>query len=605
MTQIRNVAIIAHVDHGKTTLVDKILIQSNLLRPHQLTGELILDNNPLERERGITIMSKNVSVRFGSVKINIIDTPGHADFGGEVERVLHMAEGVLLLVDAFEGPMPQTRFLLEKALALEKQVVVIINKVDKPHCDPVAVQEKVFELFCSFDANDRALDFPVLFGSARQGWMSYDWQKPTTHLGPLFETIVQHIPPPPVIEGSPQLVIAAMDYSPYHGRIAIGRLARGTLTAGMSVDVMRTADGQIVRQHIKELFTFEGLERCRVPRVECGDLCALSGFDDFALGDTIVDREQPMPHVILSLQDPTLRMLFCANTSPFFGKDGRFVTGRHLWERLEQETRKNVSLRVERTDASDTFLVQGRGILHLSILIETMRREGYELLVGQPNVLTRIHQGITYEPAEHLTVNVPEAYTGRVIELVSVRRGELISFAQKGEQQLLEFLIPARGIIGLRNELLTATAGQATFYHAFAEYIPWKGPITLRHNGSLIALVSGRVTAYALSALSDRGSFFVAPGDEVYSGQIVGKHVRRGDLLVNVVRQKKLTNVRAAGHDTALPLHKPIVLTLEQCLEYIDADECVEVTPNALRLRKIILDHHERQRQQQNNVSTP
>ncbi|MBS1659091.1 MAG: translational GTPase TypA [Bacteroidetes bacterium] len=595
MSSIRNIAIIAHVDHGKTTLVDKILHQSNLFRENQETGELILDSNPLERERGITILAKNVSVRYGDVKINIIDTPGHADFGGEVERVLNMADGVLLLVDAFEGAMPQTRFVLQKALELGKKAIVVINKVDKPNCHPDLVHDQIFDLFFHLNATEEQLNFPTLFGSSKQGWMSEDWKKPTENLIPLFEAIVQHIPPAPAIEGTPQMQITSIDYSSYTGRIAIGRLLRGTLKEGMNVSLVKR-DGSITKSKIKELYAFEGLGKKKVSEVIAGDICAIFGIEDFEIGDTVADFENPEGLKPIAIEEPTMSMLFTINNSPFFGKEGKFVTSRHVRDRLEKETEKNLAMRLEDTESPDAILVYGRGILHLSILIETMRREGYELQVGQPKVIVKHIDGVKHEPIEVLTVNVPAEFSGKVIEIVSGRKGELLVMEPKGDVQHLEFNIPSRGLVGLRNNLLTATQGEAIIAHRFKAFEPWRGNIPGRNNGVLIALENGRVTAYALDNLQDRGSFFVEPGDEVYAGQVVGEHIRPSDLVVNVVKTKKLTNMRASGSDDAARIAPKIDFSLEDCLEFIQEDEYVEVTPKSLRLRKIYLDHNERQR---------
>jgi len=601
MPSIRNIAIIAHVDHGKTTLVDKILHQSNLFRENQETGDLILDSNPLERERGITILAKNVSVRYGDVKINIIDTPGHADFGGEVERVLNMADGVLLLVDAFEGPMPQTRFVLQKALELGKKAIVVINKVDKPNCHPDIVHDQIFDLFFHLNATEEQLNFPTLFGSSKQGWMSEDWKKPTENLIPLFEAIVKHIPAAPQLEGTPQMQITSIDYSSYTGRIAIGRLLRGTLREGMNVSLVKR-DGSITKSKIKELYSFEGLGKKKVTEVIAGDICAIFGIEDFEIGDTVADFENPEGLKPIAIEEPTMSMLFTINNSPFFGKEGKFVTSRHLRERLEKETEKNLAMRLEDTDSPDSILVFGRGILHLSILIETMRREGYELQVGQPKVIVKHIDGVKHEPIEVLTVNVPQEFSGKVIEIVSARRGELLVMEPKGDVQHLEFNIPSRGLVGLRNNLLTATQGEAIIAHRFKAFEPWRGNIPGRNDGVLIALEKGRVTAYALDNLQDRGSFFVEPGDEVYAGQVVGEHIRPSDLVVNVVKTKKLTNMRASGSDDAARIAPKIEFSLEDCLEFIQEDEYVEVTPKSLRLRKIILDHNDRARRMKEMV---
>ncbi|HYV94393.1 MAG TPA: translational GTPase TypA [Chitinophagales bacterium] len=596
MQSIRNIAIIAHVDHGKTTLVDKILHQSNLFRDNQDTGDLILDSNPLERERGITILAKNVSVRYGDTKINIIDTPGHADFGGEVERVLNMADGVLLLVDAFEGAMPQTRFVLQKALELGKKAIVVINKIDKPNCHPDIVHDQIFELFYHLNATEEQLNFPTLFGSSKQGWMSDDWQKPTENLIPLFEAIIKHIPAPLVLEGTPQMQITTIDYSAYTGRIAIGRLLRGTLREGMNVSLVKRDGVTITKSRIKELYTFEGLARKKTAEVEAGDICAIFGIEDFEIGDTVADFENPEGLKPIAIDEPTMSMLFTINNSPFFGKEGKFVTSRHLRERLEKEIEKNLALRIEDTDSPDSILVYGRGILHLSILIETMRREGFEMQVGQPKVIVKEINGVKCEPIEILTVNTPAEYSGKAIELVSARKGEMLVMEPKGDIQHLEFQIPSRGLVGLRNTMLTASAGEAIIAHRFKAFEPWRGNIPGRNNGVLIAMEKGRVTAYSLDNLQDRGSFFVENGNEVYAGQVIGAHIRPGDLVVNAVKTKKLSNMRASGTDDAARIAPKIDMSLEECLEFIQEDEYVEVTPKSLRLRKISLDHNERQR---------
>lgn len=596
MQSIRNIAIIAHVDHGKTTLVDKILHQSNLFRDNQDTGDLILDSNPLERERGITILAKNVSVRYGDTKINIIDTPGHADFGGEVERVLNMADGVLLLVDAFEGAMPQTRFVLQKALELGKKAIVVINKVDKPNCHPDIVHDQIFELFYHLNATEEQLNFPTLFGSSKFGWMSEDWKKPTDNLIPLFEAIITHIPAPLILEGTPQMQITSIDYSSYTGRIAIGRLLRGTLKEGMNVGLVKRDGVTITKSRIKELYTFEGLAKKKVAEVEAGDICAIFGIDDFEIGDTVADFENPEGLKPIAIDEPTMSMLFTINNSPFFGKEGKFVTSRHLRERLEREIEKNLALRIEDTESPDSILVYGRGILHLSILIETMRREGFELQVGQPKVIVKEIDGVKCEPIEILTVNTPPEYSGKAIELVSARKGELLVMEPKGDIQHLEFQIPSRGLVGLRNTMLTASAGEAIIAHRFRAFEPWRGNIPGRNNGVLIAMEKGRVTSYSLDNLQDRGSFFVENGDEVYAGQVIGEHIRPGDLVVNVAKTKKLSNMRASGTDDAARIAPKIDMSLEECLEFIQDDEYLEVTPKSLRLRKISLDHNERQR---------
>jgi GTP-binding protein len=595
MQQIRNIAIIAHVDHGKTTLVDKILHQTKLFRENQATGELILDNNDLERERGITILSKNVSVRYKDVKINIIDTPGHADFGGEVERVLNMADGVLLLVDAFEGPMPQTRFVLQKALELGLKPVVVINKVDKPNCRPDEVHDAVFELFFNLDATEEQLDFKTVYGSSKQGWMAADWKSPTDDFEYLLDTIVKEIPHPPMNEGIPQVMITSLDYSAYIGRIAVGRLFRGSLRENMPITLVKR-DGKHVKSRIKELFVFEGLGKAKVTEVHAGEICAVTGIDGFEIGDTISDAENPEGLPPINIDEPTMSMLFTINNSPFFGKEGKFVTSRHLRERLERELEKNLALKVEDTASPDAWLVYGRGILHLAILIETMRREGYEIQVGQPQVIIKEVDGVKHEPIENLTIDVPEEFSGKVIELVSQRKGELMVMEPKGDMQHLEFTIPSRGIIGLRNNLLTASAGEAIIAHRFLAFEPWKGEIPSRINGVMISKEKGKAVAYSIDKLQDRGAFFVDPGDELYTGMIVGEQNKSGDLVVNISLEKKLTNMRASGSDDKMRIAPAIKFSLEESLEYIQKDEYVEVTPAALRLRKIILDENERKR---------
>lgn len=604
MQSIRNIAIIAHVDHGKTTLVDKILHQSNLFRENQDTGDLILDSNPLERERGITILAKNVSVRYGDTKINIIDTPGHADFGGEVERVLNMADGVLLLVDAFEGAMPQTRFVLQKALELGKKAIVVINKVDKENCHPDIVHDQIFELFYHLNATEDQLNFPTLFGSSKFGWMSDDWQKPTDNLIPLFEAIINHIPAPLVLEGTPQMQITSIDYSSYTGRIAIGRILRGSLKEGMPVSLVKRDGATITKSRIKELYTFEGLARKKAQEVEAGDICAIFGIENFEIGDTVADYENPEGLKPIAIDEPTMSMLFTINNSPFFGKEGKFVTSRHLRDRLEKEIEKNLALRIEDTESPDAILVYGRGILHLSILIETMRREGFELQVGQPKVIVKEIDGVKCEPIEILTVNTPPEYSGKAIELVSARKGELLVMEPKGDIQHLEFQIPSRGLVGLRNTMLTASAGEAIIAHRFRAFEPWRGNIPGRNNGVLIAMEKGRVTAYSLDNLQDRGTFFVENADEVYAGQVIGEHIRPGDLVVNPVKMKKLSNMRASGTDDAARIAPKIDLSLEECLEFIQEDEFVEVTPKSLRIRKIQLDHNDRARKIKGSLVT-
>ena len=596
MQEIRNIAIIAHVDHGKTTLVDKMLLAGKLFRDDKATEvDTYLDNNAIERERGITIVSKNVSIRYRGVKINIIDTPGHADFGGEVERVLNMADGCLLLVDAFEGPMPQTRFVLQKALNLGLKPIVVINKVDKPNCRPGEVQDMVFDLMASLDASDEQLDFPTLFGSAKQSWMSEDYNNPTDTITPLLDAIVDHIPPPPMLEGPAQMLITSLDYSSYVGRIAVGRVHRGTISENSDIVLCRR-NGSVVRQKIKELNTFEGLGRAKASSVSSGDICAIIGLESFEIGETVADASAPEPLTSIRVDEPTMSMLFTINNSPFFGKDGKFVTSRHIHDRLVKELDKNLALRVEPTDSADSWLVYGRGILHLSVLIETMRREGYELQVGQPQVIIKEIDGVKCEPIEQLTVNLPEEYSSRVIDLITRRRGEMTSMESKGDRIMLEFTIPSRGIIGLNNSVLTASAGEAVMAHRFIEFAPWRGDIQRRLNGSIIAMESGTAFAYALNNLQSRGRFFIAPQDEVYAGQVIGEHTKDNDLVVNVCKSKKLTNMRASGSDDKVALAPPVIFSLEDSLEYIKADEYVEVTPNSMRMRKIILDELERKR---------
>ncbi len=598
MQNIRNIAIIAHVDHGKTTLVDRILYQVKLFRDNQEMGDLILDSNELERERGITILSKNVSVRYKGVKINIIDTPGHSDFGGEVERVLNMADGVLLLVDAFEGPMPQTRFVLMKALALNLKPIVVINKVDKPNCDPEGVQEAVFDLMFNLDATEDQLNFPTVYGSSKQGWMSDDWRKPTTDITHLLDTIIEYIPEYKHEEGNTQLQITSLDYSSYVGRIAVGRLSRGVLRGGMNVSLLKQ-DGRSFKTKIKELYVFEGLGKEKIKTdVFPGEICAILGIDDFDIGDTIADYEFPEALKPLNIDEPTMSMLFTINNSPFFGREGKFVTSRHLRERLFKEVEKNLAMRIVETESPETLIVYGRGILHLSILVETMRREGYELQLGQPQVLTKEIEGVIHEPVEMLTVHVPEAFSGKVIELVTQRKGEIATIETKGDRIHLEFSIPSRGIIGLRNNVLTATEGEAIMAHRFKAYEPWKGEIAGRNKGSLIAMETGQAIAYSIDKLQDRGTFFVYPNEEIYAGQAIGEHIRPDDLLINVTKTKKLTNVRASGTDDKIVIVPAVKFSLDESMEYIGKDEFLEVTPRSLRMRKIILDEHERKRQQ-------
>ncbi len=595
MQDIRNIAIIAHVDHGKTTLVDRMIYQAKLVRDQEKLGELILDNNDLERERGITILAKNVSVNYKGVKINIIDTPGHSDFGGEVERVLNMADGVLLLVDAFEGCMPQTRFVLQKAIELGKKPIVVVNKVDKPNCRPAEVQEEVFDLMFTLGATEDQLDFKTVFGSAKQGWMSLDWKQPTEDINVLLDTILEEIPAPEILEGTPQMLVSSLEYSPYVGRIAVGRITRGELTAGMPITLCKRYDIQ-QKQRIKELMVFTGLGKTKVDRVQCGDICALVGIDGFEIGDTIADAENPEALPPISVDEPTMSMLFCINNSPFFGRDGKFVTSRHLKERLEKELEKNLALRVKPGVNADSFVVYGRGVLHLSVLIETMRREGFELQVGQPKVLDKTIGGQRCEPIENLTIDVPEESVGKAIELTTRRKGALVHMDTRGDRTHLEFDIPSRGLIGLRSNLLTATAGEAVVAHRLKGYEPYKGEIEGRTNGSLVSLETGVSVAYSMDKLQDRGRFFIDPGEEIYEGQVVGEHTRERDLNINICKTKKLTNVRAAGSDEKVMLPPPIRFSLEEALEYIQEDELVEVTPKAMRIRKIILSPLERKR---------
>ncbi len=593
---IRNIAIIAHVDHGKTTLVDKILHQCKLFRDNENPGDLIMDSNDLERERGITILSKNVSVVYKDIKINIIDTPGHADFGGEVERVLNMADGALLLVDAFEGPMPQTRFVLKKAIEIGLKPIVVINKVDKPNCRPDEVHESVFDLMFELEANEDQLDFPTAYGSAKNGWMGEDWKTETEDISFLLDTIINTIPAPIKREGTPQMLITSLEYSAYVGRIAIGRLHRGELKEGQRVGLVKR-DKTLVKTQIKELYLFEGLGKKKVEKAESGDICAIVGLESFDIGDTIADIENPEALPTIAIDEPTMSMLFTVNDSPFFGKEGKFVTSRHIFERLERELEKNLALRVEETNSADSFTVYGRGVLHLSVLIETMRREGYELQVGQPRVIIKEIDGVKNEPIENLTIDVPDEISGKAIELVTKRKGELQSMEKKGERVQLEFTIPSRGIIGLRNQILTATAGEAIMAHRFKDFEPFKGPIEKRQNGSLIAIEKGTAYAYALDKFQDRGKFFIEPQEEVYAGQVVGENTRPGDLVLNVTKSKKLTNMRASGSDDKVRIAPAIKFSLEEALEYIQEDEYVEVTPKSIRLRKILLDENERKRQ--------
>ncbi len=593
--EIRNIAIIAHVDHGKTTLVDRMIYQANLVRGKENLEELILDSNDLERERGITILAKNVSVTYKGVKINIIDTPGHSDFGGEVERVLNMADGVLLLVDAFEGCMPQTRFVLQKAIEMGKKPVVVVNKVDKLNCRPEEVQEEVFDLMCALNATDDQLDFKTVYGSAKQGWMSYDWRKPTTDITPLLDTILEAVPAPEVREGTPQMLISSLEYSPYVGRIAIGRVTRGELKAGMNISLCKRYD-IIQKQRIKDLMVFSGLGKTKVESVQCGDICAVVGIDGFEIGDTIADYENPEALPPIAVDEPTMSMLFCINNSPFFGREGKFVTSRHLKERLEKELEKNLALRVKPGPNADSFIVYGRGVLHLSVLIETMRREGFELQVGQPKVLDKTINGQRCEPIENLTIDVPEEFVGKAIEISTRRKAALIHMENRGDRTHLEFDIPSRGLMGLRSNLLTATQGEAVVAHRFKDYEPYKGDIERRTNGSLVSLETGVSVAYSMDKLQDRGRFFIEPGVEIYAGQVVGEHTRERDLNINICKTKKLTNMRASGSDDKVMLPPPIVFSLEEALEYIQEDELVEVTPKSMRIRKIILDETERKR---------
>jgi GTP-binding protein len=596
MHNIRNIAIIAHVDHGKTTLVDRILYQVDLFRDNQDMGDLILDSNELERERGITILSKNVSVRYKGVKINIIDTPGHSDFGGEVERVLNMADGVLLLVDAFEGPMPQTRFVLQKALALNLKPIVVINKVDKPNCDPDGVHEAVFDLMYNLDATEEQLDFPTVYGSSKEGWMAADWRTPVPDISYLLDIIIEHIPRAVYVEGTTQLQISSFDYSSYVGRIAVGKLVRGKIKGGDNVSLIKQ-DGRIFKSKVKELYVFEGLAKEKIrSEVYAGEICAILGLDDFDIGDTVADFEIPEALSPMRIDEPTMSMLFTINNSPFYGKEGKFVTSRHLRERLFKETEKNLALRVEETDSPEALTVYGRGILHLSILAETMRREGYELQLGQPRVIIKKIDGKDHEPVETLTVHVPDAYSGKVIELVTQRRGEIISITAKGDRTHLEFTIPSRGIIGLRNLVLTASEGEAIMAHRFKSYEPWKGDLQGRRNGSLISMETGTAIAYSINKLQDRGTFFIHPNEEIYEGQVVGEHIRQDDLVINVTKTKKLTNIRAAGSDDKIFIVPAVKFSLEEAMEYIGKDEYLEVTPRSLRLRKIYLKEQDRKK---------
>ena len=597
MQKLRNIAIIAHVDHGKTTLVDKLILAGHILRDNaKPTGELILDNNDLERERGITILSKNVSVIYKDYKINIIDTPGHADFGGEVERVLNMCDGVLLLVDAFEGTMPQTRFVLQKALALGKKPIVVVNKVDKPNCRPEIVNEQVFDLMFSLDATEEQLDYKTIYGSAKQGWMSHKWNEPTDSIVPLLDAIVDEIPEPTIVEGTPQMLVTSLEYSAYTGRIAVGKVTRGSLKAGQMVTLAKRDGVTMQKTRIKELMVFEGLGKKKVEEVPCGEICAITGIEGFEIGDTICDYENPEPLPPIAIDEPTMSMLFTINTSPFFGKDGKYVTSRHIKERLDRELEKNLALRVTPGPSADSFNVFGRGVLHLSVLIETMRREGYELQVGQPHVIIKEIDGKKCEPIEEMTVDCPEEYAGTVIDLTTRRKGTLTNMASDGERTRLEFDIPSRGIIGLRSNMLTATAGEAIMTHRLKGFEPWVGEIEMRTNGSIISGETGTAFAYSIDKLQDRGRFFISPMEQVYAGQVIGEHTRQNDITVNVTKAKQLTNMRASGSDDKTSIAPPKVFSLEEALEYIQGDEYVEVTPNAMRLRKILLDENDRKR---------
>ena len=595
MSSIRNIAIIAHVDHGKTTMVDKIMYHCQLFRDNESKGDLILDNNDIERERGITIVSKNVSVEYKGTKINIIDTPGHADFVGEVDRVLNMADGVLLIVDAFEGPMPQTRFVLQKAIELGLKPCVVINKVDKENCTPEEVHDKVFDLMFELGAEEWQLDFPVVYGSAKNNWMSTDWKQPTDSMEPLLEMVLEHIPEAKQLEGTPQMLITSLDFSTYTGRIAIGRLHRGVLKEGMNVTLIKR-EGESVKSRIKDLYVFEGLGKKKVEQVVAGDICAVTGIEGFEIGDCIADYENPEALETIKIDEPTMSMLFTINDSPFFGKEGKFVTSRHVKERLEKELEKNLALRVQETGSADKFMVFGRGVLHLSVLIETMRREGYELQIGQPQVIIKEIDGVKCEPIEELTIDIPENLSGKAVEYVTLRKGEMLSMEPRGERMIIVFNIPSRGIIGLRNQLLTATAGEAIMTHRFIEYQPYKGEIAGRNNGSLISMENGKAIPYSIDKLQDRGRFFIDPNEEVYEGQVIGENSRSDDMTVNVTKTKKLTNVRSSGADDKAKITPAIKFSLEEALEYIQKDEYVEVTPKSIRLRKIFLKEHERKR---------
>ncbi|MCU0357173.1 MAG: translational GTPase TypA [Cyclobacteriaceae bacterium] len=603
VNKIRNIAIIAHVDHGKTTLVDKLLHAGHLFKDHENPGELIMDSNELERERGITILAKNVSVRYKDYKINIIDTPGHSDFGGEVERVLNMADGCLLLVDAFEGPMPQTRFVLQKALQMGLKPIVVINKVDKKNCTPDEVHEQVFDLMFTLDATEYQLDFPTYYGSAKQGWMSTDWKQPTTDITPLLDGIIQHIPVPKVEVGSPQMLITSLEYSSYIGRVAIGRMHRGELKTGQAVAMVKRDGKTIVKSRIKDLYVFEGFEKQKVDAVTSGEICAIVGLEGFEIGDTVTDPEKPEALKSIAIDEPTMSMLFTINNSPFYGKEGKYVTSRHIKERLDKELEKNLALRVMDTGSADSFMVYGRGVLHLSVLIETMRREGYELQIGQPQVIFKEIDGVKCEPVEELTIDLPETDAGKAIETVSIRKGEMTNMEPKGDRMILKFIIPSRGIIGLRNYLLNVTAGEAIVTHRFKEYQPYKGEIPGRINGSLIVMEEGEAIPYSLHNLQDRGKFFIDPGEPVYEGQVIGEHSRAGDLVINVTKTKKLTNIRASGSDEKMRIAPAVKFSLEEALEYIQSDEYVEVTPKSIRLRKIYLKENDRKRERNKAIS--
>jgi GTP-binding protein len=596
VNKIRNIAIIAHVDHGKTTLVDKLLHAGHLFKDHEHPGELIMDSNDLERERGITILAKNVSVRYKDYKINVIDTPGHSDFGGEVERVLNMADGCLLLVDAFEGPMPQTRFVLQKALQLGLKPIVVVNKVDKKNCTPDEVHEQVFDLMFQLDATENQLDFPTFYGSAKQGWMSSDWRNPTDSITPLLEGVIEHIPPPATEEGNTQMLITSLEYSSYIGRVAIGRVHRGTVKAGQTIALVKRESKAIVKTKIKDLYVFEGFEKLKVEEVKAGEICALVGLEGFEIGDTVADIDNPEAMATISIDEPTMSMLFTINNSPFYGKEGKLVTSRHIKERLDKELEKNLALRVGDTGSADSFMVFGRGVLHLSVLIETMRREGYELQIGQPQVIYKEIDGVRSEPIEELTIDLPEIVAGKAIETVSQRKGEMLNMEPKGDRMILKFTIPSRGIIGLRNYLLNVTAGEAIVTHRFLEYQPYRGEIPGRINGSLIVMEQGEAIAYSLHNLQDRGKFFIDAGEAVYEGQVIGEHSRSGDLVINVTKTKKLTNMRASGADEKMRIAPPVKFSLEEALEYIQGDEYVEVTPKSIRIRKIYLNENERKR---------